>query len=450
MVASPQMSEHPHRVVIVGGGFGGLYTAQALGSTSAHSPFQVTLVDKRNFHLFQPLLYQVATGTISPADIASPLRGILSRNRNIQVIMDEAIDVDLANNRLICRGEELPFDSLVIATGVSHFYFGNDHWQNLAPGLKTIEDALEMRRRIFSAFEAAEKEPDPERRKAWLTFVIVGGGPTGVELAGAIAELAYHVLTEDFRQIDTTESQIILVEGMDRVLPPYAPSLSANAQEALKGLGVTVQTHSLVTAVSEEAVTVKQGDRLETIPTRTVLWAAGVKASPLGQILAERSGVALDRSGRVMVEPDLSLPNHPQVYVLGDLSHFAHQGERPLPGIAPVAMQQGAYLAKSLRAKVAGKTVQPFRYIDRGNLAVIGQNAAVVDLGVLKLTGFVAWLVWVFAHIYYLIEFDNKLVVMTQWAWNYITRSRGARLITGEGDLMSLRVPREPDPPSGD
>ncbi|MGA0200445.1 MAG: NAD(P)/FAD-dependent oxidoreductase, partial [Prochlorotrichaceae cyanobacterium] len=231
---------------------------------------------------------------------------------------------------------------------------------------------------------------------------------------------------------------------------PYAPSLSANAEEALKGLGVTVQTHSLVIEVSEEAVTVKQGDRLETIPTRTVLWAAGVKASPLGQILAERSGVGLDRSGRVMVEPDLSLPNHPQVYVLGDLAHFAHQGERPLPGIAPVAMQQGAYLAKSLRAKVAGKAVKPFRYIDRGNLAVIGQNAAVVDLGVLKLTGFIAWLVWVFAHIYYLIEFDNKLLVMTQWAWNYITRSRGARLITGEGDLMSLRVPVEPDQQSED
>ncbi len=449
MIGSAQMSSQtsalttkpPHRVVIVGGGFGGLYTAQALGSPSPTDAFQVTLVDKRNFHLFQPLLYQVATGTVSPADIASPLRGILSRDRNVTVLMDEAIDVDLTQQRLICRGGEVPFDSLVVATGVSHFYFGNDHWQTHAPGLKTIEDALEIRRRIFSAFEAAENEPDPDRRKAWLTFVIVGGGPTGVELAGAIAELAYHVLKDDFRCIDTTQSQILLLEGLDRVLPPYDPSLSQNAQDALTRLGVTVRTSSLVTAVSGESVTVKQGDRLETIPTHTVLWAAGVKASGLGQVLSERSGVALDRAGRVMVEPDLSLPGYPQVYVLGDLANFSHQGERSLPGIAPVAMQQGAYLARSLRAKGAGKPVQPFRYIDRGNLAVIGQNAAVVDLGFVKLTGFVAWLVWVFAHIYYLIEFDNKVVVMTQWAWNYLTRSRGARLITGESDLVSLRLP---------
>ena len=439
---SSSPSTQAHHVVIVGGGFGGLYAAKALGQRSLYDSVRVTLVDKRNFHLFQPLLYQVATGTVSPADIASPLRSIVNRNRNVQVLMEEAVDVDLDQQRLICKDDQvIDFDSLIVATGVSHSYFGNEHWQEVAPGLKTIEDALEIRRRVFGAFEAAEREPDLEKRRAWLTFVIVGGGPTGVELAGAIAELAYHVLKDDFHQIDTTEAEIILVEGMDRVLPPYAPDLSANAQEALGKLGVTVRTKSLVTEVKDGAVTVKNGDTLDVIPTHTVLWAAGVKASPLGQILSKRSGAELDRAGRVKVEPDLSLPGYPNVFVLGDLAHFGHQGERPLPGIAPVAMQQGDYIAHAIPAKLTGKTPKPFRYVDRGNLAVIGQNAAVVDLGFIKFTGFLAWLIWVFAHIYYLIEFDNKLVVMTQWAWNYFTRSRGARLITGDDDLVSVYVP---------
>jgi NADH dehydrogenase len=421
-----------HRVVIVGGGFGGLYAAKALGKL----PVQVSLVDKRNFHLFQPLLYQVATGTVSPADIASPLRGVLCNNTNTEVLLNEATDLDPDRQVLICRDGEIAYDTLVVATGVSHHYFGNDQWQTLAPGLKTVEDALEMRRRIFSAFEAAEQESDRDRRRAWLTFAIVGGGPTGVELAGAIAEIAHGAHKRDFRHIDTTEATILLIEGMDRVLPPYASVLSERARQALERLGVTVRTQTMVTDVNETGVTLRQGDTTETIATRTVLWAAGVKASGMGQVLAHRTGVDLDRAGRVIVAPDLSIPNYPNIFVMGDLAHYAHQGDRPLPGVAPVAMQQGEYFAKLMRKRLKGEAIEPFRYVDFGSLAVIGQNAAVVDLGFVKFSGIIAWLVWVFAHIYYLIEFDNKLVVMLQWGWNYFTRGRGARLITGEGSRI--------------
>ncbi|HEY9647973.1 MAG TPA: NAD(P)/FAD-dependent oxidoreductase, partial [Chroococcidiopsis sp.] len=398
----------------------------------------VTLIDKRNFHLFQPLLYQVATGTLSPADISSPLRGILSKNKNVQVLMDEVIDLDPQEKTLITRSQTLSYDSLIVATGVSHHYFGNDHWKPTAPGLKTVEDALEMRRRIFMAFEAAEKEADPEQRLAWLTFVIVGGGPTGVELAGAIAELAYNTLKSDFRNIDTSETKILLLEGMDRILPPYPPDLSAKAQGSLEKLGVTVLTKTLVTNIADDVVTAKQGDRIEQISAKTVLWAAGVKASEMGAVLAERAGASLDRAGRVIVEPDLTLPNHDNIFVIGDLAHYAHQGDKPLPGVAPVAMQQGQYVAQLIRRRLAGQTTPAFRYEDGGSLAVIGQNAAVADLGFVKFSGPIAWFVWVFAHIYYLIEYDNKLIVMLQWGWNYFTRNRGARLITGEGTLMQV------------
>lgn len=429
-------SDSRHHVVIVGGGFGGLYAAKSLGQTNA----KVTLIDKRNFHLFQPLLYQVATGTVSPADISSPLRLVLSHQANTQVLLDEVTDIDPDSQTVSLKDGELQYDSLIVATGVSHHYFGNDHWQPHAPGLKTVEDALDIRRRIFVAFEAAEKEPDPVKRQAWLTFVIVGGGPTGVELAGAIAEIAHSALQKDFRSIDTTQTRIILVEGLDRVLPPYPTALSAKAKAALVHLGVTVETESLVTQVAAEQVQVRRGETTHTIPTRTVLWAAGVKASGLGAVLRDRAGVQLDRAGRVMVEPDLSIANHPNMFVIGDLAHFAHQGEQPLPGIAPVAMQQGQYLAKLLRCRLAGQANLPtFRYLDLGKLAVIGQNSAVVDLGFMQLSGFIAWLIWVFAHIYYLIEFDNKLIVMIQWGWNYFTRGRGARLITGESVLPLIQ-----------
>lgn len=416
-----------HRVVIVGGGFGGLYAAKALGS----APVDVTLMDKRNFHLFQPLLYQVATGTLSPADISSPLRGILSRYRNIQVLMEPVIDLDPEHQCVVTPNQQVAYDSLIIATGVRHHYFGNEAWQRTAPGLKTIEDALEMRRRIFLAFEAAEKEPDTAKRLALLTFVIVGGGPTGVELAGAIAELAFKTLKDDFRNLDITQTRVLLLEGLDRILPPYPASLSAKAATALQQLGVTIQTQTRVTNVAEDGVTIQQGDRTEFIPAHTVLWAAGVQASPLGQVLARRVGATLDRSGRAIVAPDLTIPGHDNIFVVGDLAHFAHDRDAPLPGIAPVAMQQGQYVAQKIQAQLAQRPYPTFAYKEVGNLAVIGQNAAVVDLGRVKLSGPLAWFVWVFAHIYYLIEFDNKLVVMMQWGWNYFTRHRGARIITG-------------------
>ncbi len=425
-----------HRVVIVGGGFGGLYAAKALGSTSA----QVSLIDKRNFHLFQPLLYQVATGTLSPADISSPLRAILSQHRNIQVLMEEVIDLDPQQQKVQLLSGEMPYDTLIVATGVSHHYFGNDQWKTAAPGLKTIEDALEMRRRIFLAFEAAEKETDPAKRQAWLTFVIVGGGPTGVELAGAIAELAFKTLKKDFRNIDTNETRILLLEAMDRILPPYTPELSAQAEQSLASLGVQVQTNTLVTDITDEVVNLRRGDQIAQIPARTILWAAGVRASLMGKVLADRTGVAVDRTGRVIVEPDLSLPGYPNIFVIGDLAHYAHQDGKPLPGIAPVAMQEGDYVAKRVRRQLQGEEeIPPFRYVDIGSLAVIGQNAAVVDLGFVRLTGPIAWLIWVFVHIYFLIEFDNKLIVMLQWGWNYFTRSRGARLITG-GTLLPTEI----------
>lgn len=428
-----------HRVVIVGGGFGGLYAAKELGGTSA----QVTLIDKRNFHLFQPLLYQVATGTLSPADISSPLRGILRRNRNTQVLLDEVMDLNPEQKTVYLRGSELEYDTLIVATGVSHHYFGNEHWKPTAPGLKTVEDALEMRRRIFMAFEAAEKETDAAKRKAWLTFVIVGGGPTGVELAGAIAELAYNTLKQDFRNIDTSETSILLLEGMERILPPYPPELSTKAAASLADLGVTVRTQTLVTNIENDIVTAKQGDRIEHIPSHTILWAAGVKASAMGKVLAERTGARLDRVGRVMVEPDLSIPNYPNIFVVGDLAHYAHQDNKPLPGVAPVAIQEGQYVAKLIQERLNDRPVAPFRYVDSGSLAVIGQNKAVATFGKLKLSGPIAWLIWVFAHIYYLIEFDNKLIVMLQWGWNYFTRHRGARLITGEGAPVLTEVDAE-------
>ncbi|MBW4518910.1 MAG: NAD(P)/FAD-dependent oxidoreductase [Scytolyngbya sp. HA4215-MV1] len=425
-----------HQVVIIGGGFGGLYAAKALG----RAPVQVTLIDKRNFHLFQPLLYQVATGTLSPADISSPLRAIFSENKNTQVLMDEVLDLDSQQKQVMLRNQVLAYDTLIVATGVSHHYFGNDHWKTTAPGLKTVEDALEMRRRIFMAFEAAEKETDLEKRRAWLTFVIVGGGPTGVELAGAIAELAFNTLKQDFRNIDTSETQILLLEGLDRILPPYPPELSQKAERSLTQLGVTVQTKTMVTDIDNDVVTFQQAGQVQQIPSRTILWAAGVKASHMGQVLAERAGATLDRAGRVIVEPDLSLPTQPDIFVIGDLSHFAHQGGKPLPGVAPVAMQEGEYVAKLVCARLQGKTPPPFTYSDIGSLAVIGQNSAVVDLGFVKFSGPLAWLVWVFAHIYYLIEFDNKLIVLLQWGWNYFTRKRGARLITGEASLVHVEV----------
>ncbi|BCL36322.1 NAD(P)/FAD-dependent oxidoreductase [Nostoc sp. MS1] len=417
----------PHKVVIIGGGFGGLYAAKSL----AKAKVDVTLIDKRNFHLFQPLLYQVATGTLSPSDISSPLRAVLSKSKNTKVLLGEVSDIDSTAQQVVLGDEKIPYDTLIVATGAKHSYFGKDNWEEFAPGLKTVEDAIEMRRRIFMAFEAAEKETDPEKRRAWLTFVIVGGGPTGVELAGAIAELAYKTLKEDFRNIDTTEAQVILLEGLDRVLPPFAPELSQEAEASLKQLGVKVQTKTMVTNIENDIVTIKQGDDVTEIGSKTVLWAAGVKASAMGKVLAEKTGVECDRAGRVIVEADLSIKGHNNIFVVGDLANFSHQNGKPLPGVAPVAKQEGEYVAKLVQKRLQGQTLPAFKYNDYGSLAMIGQNSAVVDLGFMKLTGFFAWLFWLLIHIYFLIEFNNKLVVMIQWAWNYVTRNRGARLITG-------------------
>ncbi|BAT52070.1 FAD-dependent pyridine nucleotide-disulphide oxidoreductase [Nostoc sp. NIES-3756] len=431
----------PHKVVIIGGGFGGLYAAKSL----AKAKVDVTLIDKRNFHLFQPLLYQVATGTLSPSDISSPLRAVLSKSKNTKVLLGEVSDIDTTAQQVVLGDEKIPYDTLIVATGAKHSYFGKDNWEEFAPGLKTVEDAIEMRRRIFMAFEAAETETDPEKRRAWLTFVIVGGGPTGVELAGAIAELAYKTLKEDFRNIDTTEAQVILLEGLDRVLPPFAPELSQEAEASLKQLGVKVQTKTFVTNIENDIVSIKQGDEVKQIASKTVLWAAGVKASAMGNVLAEKTGVECDRAGRVIVEPDLSIKGHNNIFVVGDLANFSHQNGKPLPGVAPVAKQEGEYVAKLVQKRLQGQTLPAFKYNDYGSLAMIGQNSAVVDLGFMKLKGFFAWLFWLLIHIYFLIEFNNKLVVMIQWAWNYVTRNRGARLITGREVLQTVKTVNNDD-----
>lgn len=432
--ASAVSSRKPHKVVIVGGGFGGLYATQSLG----RSPdVEVTLIDRRNFHLFQPLLYQVATGGLSPGDIASPLRAVLKRQKNTQVLLGDVVSIDPVQQAVFLKqgNKVVPYDSLILATGGAHHYFGNDHWEPIAPSIKTIEDALEVRRRIFLAFERAERETDPEVKKALLTFVVVGGGPTGVELAGAIADLAFATLKKDFRTVDTTQTRIVLIEGMDRVLPPFDPSLSKNAAQELERLGVEIRTKTLVTNLDGENVTFRSGDVEETIQSRTVLWAAGVKASGLGKVLADKTGAPCDRGGRVMVEPDFSIPGHPNIFVIGDLAHYGHQGERPLPGVAPVAMQGGQYVARVIRDRLKNRTTSAFRYNDNGNLAIVGRHAAVADLKWTKLTGFPAWFMWAFVHVMFLIEFDNQLLVMTQWLWNYFTRNQGARLITGRDVL---------------
>lgn len=414
------------QVVIVGGGFGGLYAAKAM----RRLPVRLTVVDRHNYHLFQPLLYQVATGGLSPGDVASPLRGIVGRQKNTWVLQANVTDIDTGLRQVVLTDGVLPYDVLVVATGVKHSYFGHEEWSEDAPGLKTIDDALEIRRRVFTAFEKAERESDPARRQMWQTFVLVGAGPTGVELAGALGELANRTLRDDFKNIDPTQTRILLVEGGGRVLPTYPTQLSAKAAAAVTRLGVTICTNTLVTRIDGHEVTLKEEAQEETIMAGTILWAAGVQASPLGRILAEKTGAEMDRSGRVIVQSDLTIPNHPDIFVIGDLAHFAHQTEQPLPGVAQVAMQMGYYVAQRLKYNEPPAQRPPFRYKDKGSLAVIGRNAAVADLGGLKLSGYLAWLIWVFIHIAYLIEFDNKVKVLFEWFQDYLFRKRGARLIT--------------------
>jgi NADH dehydrogenase len=420
-----------HKVVIIGGGFGGLTAAQSL----KNGPVQVTLIDRCNYHLFQPLLYQVATGSLSPANVAGPLRQVLRKQKNTQVLLGEAVHIDAANRRVILSDGALDYDTLIVATGATHSYFGHDEWEQFAPGLKNLDDATAMRGRILLAFEAAERERDPEKLRAWMTFVIVGAGPTGAELAGALGEIAHDTLRHDFRAIDPSQTRIILVEGTDRALPSYPPKLSEAARKMLERLGVTVRTGAMVTDIRAHGVTIRVGDQDEIIPTRTVLWAAGVLASPLGVILSQEAGAKLDRAQRVIVEPDMSIAGHPEVFVIGDLSNYSHQTGRPLPGVAQPAIQQGHYVAKLIRARLRGQKLPPFHYFDKGNLATIGRGAAVADLNWLHLSGWPAWLIWVFVHLLYIIQFQNRVLVMLQWAWLYLTFSRSARLITGKNPL---------------
>jgi NADH:ubiquinone reductase (H+-translocating) len=412
------------RVVVIGGGFGGINAARAL----RRAPVDLTLIDRRNHHLFQPLLYQVATAALNPSDIAYPIRSVLRRQKNARVLLADASAVDAAARRVELDGGSIDYDYLIVATGATHSYFGHAEWERLAPGLKTIEDAVDIRRRVFLAYEAAEREEDPGLRAEWLTFVVVGGGPTGVELAGALAEIALHTLKRDFRSIDPTMARVILIEGQDRVLPPYPPALSAKARAQLERLGAHVRTGATVTAIDEHGVDVKSGTDRERIPARTVLWAAGVAASPLARTL----GAPLDRAGRVLVSPDLSVPGHPEVFVVGDLAAVTQSDGSPVPGVAPAAIQGGAFAARQILADLAGRPRTPFRYRDKGSLATIGRAAAVADLGRVKLSGFVAWLAWWAVHIFFLIGFRSRLLVMFGWAWSYFTFQRGARLITGE------------------
>jgi NADH dehydrogenase len=377
----------------------------------------------------------VATGTLSPANIASPLRNILKRHKNTRVLLAEATRIDTANHRVILSDGSIEYDTLVLSTGSSHQYFGHDEWEEFAPGLKTVEDATDMRRRILLAFETAEREPDPEKLRAWMTFVIVGGGPTGAELAGALGEIANDTLRRDFRNIDPSSARIILMEGADRVLPVYPPQLSASARKMIERLGVTVRTNAVVTDVKKESVTVREGDKTETIPTRTILWAAGVLGSPLGRMVAAECGAACDKAGRVVVEPDLSLAGHPEIFVIGDLANFVHQTGKPLPGVAQPAIQEGRYVARAIKRRLRGDKPRPFHYMDKGNLATIGRGAAVADLNWLRLSGFAAWLIWIFVHLLYIVEFQNRLLVFVQWAWFYFTYDRSARLITGKNPL---------------
>ncbi|MDQ6674868.1 MAG: NAD(P)/FAD-dependent oxidoreductase [Chloroflexota bacterium] len=413
----------PH-VVILGAGFGGLNAARTLGPY----PIRITVVDRQNYHLFQPLLYQVATAGLSPGDIAEPIRAILRKYRNVRVLLDEAISIDLTQKQLTL-GEvgELSYDYLIVATGSRHSYFGHEEWEALAPGLKSVDDALEIRRRILLAFEAAEREDDPEVRQAWLTFVLVGGGPTGVELAGAIAEIRRHTVAHDFSSIDPTQARIILIEAEHRLLSMFAEDLSARAENALRALGVEVRTGASVTAVTRDAVHVGN----EVIPARTTLWAAGVAASPLGRSL----GTRLDRNGRVAVEPDLTLPDHPDVYVIGDLAAFPHQTGRLLPGLAAVAMQQGRAAGTNVWRAIVGRPHTSFHYVDRGTMATIGRAAAVAQVGPIHLTGRIAWLAWLLVHLIMLIGFENRLLVLLEWLWSYCTYQRGSRLITGPSPL---------------
>jgi NADH dehydrogenase len=455
-----------HRVVIVGGGFAGLYAAKQLG---IDPEIAVTLVDRRNFHLFQPMLYQVATGALSPGEIAQPLRSVLRKQRNTTVILGEAVGLDPERREvLMSDGGPIPYDSLIVATGAHHTYFGHDEWAPFAPGLKTLEDATEIRRRILIAFEAAERESNPELRRAWMTFVLVGGGPTGVELAGSLGEIARDTLKRDFRSIDPRETRIILIEAMDRILPTYPPSRSASAKRQLERLGVVVRLRTRVTDIDAEGVTVELPDEgsggkadtsdvdapkpppiIERIPAKTVLWGAGVMTSQFVRKVAAATDAPMDRAGRILVEPDLTVPGHPEIFVVGDAAVQPWKPDRATPGVAQGAMQGGTHAAKTIRRRLLGRPTEPFRYSNHGDVAVIGRLAGVTDIPWLgpfgQQGGLTAWMLWLGIHIAYLIGFANRFVVLTRWGFSFLTRGRSARLITGRTLLPPIF---EPEPPA--
>jgi NADH:ubiquinone reductase (H+-translocating) len=418
------------RVVIIGGGFGGLSAAQQLNSDRV----DVTLIDRRNYHLFQPLLYQVATGSLSAGEIASPLRSVLSRQNNTRVWLGTVVDIDTDSKNVVLADKTIvPYDSLIVAAGSQTTYFGHNEWQEWAPGLKSIEEATTVRHKVLYAFEVAERLSDPEQRRAWLTFVMVGAGPTGVELSGAIAEIARQTLKNDFRSINPGEAQVILLDGAPRVLMSFPEDLAEKARRALVKLGVQVKCGAMVKHVDNEGLTIEADKRTDSIAAKTVVWAGGISASPLGKIIASRTHAETDKGGRVKVNPDLTIPNHPDIYVIGDLASAMDRNGRPLPGLAQVAMQGGAYAAKAILRKVKGqRELPPFHYFDKGSLAVIGRAAAVADVFGAHLSGYIAWLVWAFIHLLYLVTFESRVLVFIQWAIQNLTFSRGARLITGE------------------
>jgi NADH dehydrogenase len=429
----------PYRVVVVGGGFGGVAVTNALRSKDV----QVTLVDRRNFHLFQPLLYQVATGQLSPANIAMPLRSIFRRRGNVDCVMGEVVAVDPVKQRVLLADGELPYDSLVLAAGARHHYFGNDRFEAFAPGLKGLEEATDIRRRILSSFEAAERLSDHREITQRLTFVVVGGGPTGVELAGAIGELAHSTLRRDFHHFNTASARVLLVEHNHHVLRMFPEELSVKAAQALERLGVTVRTGTLVADVTADHVTLRSGDDEEIVETQNVFWAAGVQASPLGALVARATDAETDRAGRLVVGADCSLPKYPNIYAIGDMANYSQGDSGPLPGVAPVAMQQGKFVADCILRKLRGDSLRTFQYKDRGSMATIGRAAAVVNMGKVRLSGFIAWLAWLFLHLLMLVGFENRALVLMQWYIGYLTRSRSARLITHSDAALLEHARRE-------
>jgi NADH dehydrogenase len=418
-----------YRVLILGGGFGGLLAAQKL----KRAPAQITLIDRRNFHLFQPLMYQVATGSLSPGDIAAPLRSVLSSQKNTQVLLGEAADIDPAAKRVSLKdGAVFEYDSLIVATGSQTSYYGNDSWRPWAPSLKSVEEATAIRHKLFNAFERAERSETEEEARRWLTFVIVGAGATGMELAGALAEIANQTLKHDFRRINPATARIILMEGGNRVLPAYPEELSLKAERLVARLGVQIEKGVMVTCVDEDGVTFKKGDASERLAAKTVLWAGGVTTNAFGKALAARTNAETDRSGRIKITPQLTIPNYPDIFVVGDLANSLDEKGKPLPGVAQVAMQGGVYAAKAIRSRIEGKPeLKPFHYFNKGDMAVIGRAAAVANIFGFHVSGLLAWLIWLFIHLIYIVEFQSRVVVFIQWGFEYLTFSRGARLITG-------------------